>query len=146
MTTFVGTQERFIDAVRSLIELDYDAIEAYDAAIHRLENANYKTQLKEFKEDHERHVRELSALLRKHRQEPPAGPSLKRVLTKGKVVVANIAGDKAILKAMLDNEEDTNQAYQTMLDRLDDWEDSKDILMRGLHDEKKHKTWIKKVV
>lgn len=142
MTTFVGTQNQFIDAMKSLIELDYDAVEAYEAAINRLENSVYRDKLREFKEDHERHIRDLSALLRKHKETPPTGPSIKRVLTKGKVVIANIAGDKAILKAMLDNEEDTNKAYQAMVDREDQWEDSKAVLIQGLQDEKKHKAWM----
>lgn len=42
MATLVGTQKNFADALKALIELDYDAIEAYKAAIDRLENENYK--------------------------------------------------------------------------------------------------------
>ncbi len=30
MTTLVGIQNNFVDAIKELIELDYDAIEAYD--------------------------------------------------------------------------------------------------------------------
>ncbi|MBS0184905.1 MAG: DUF2383 domain-containing protein [Proteobacteria bacterium] len=63
MATLVGTQTKFSDALKSLLELDYDAIEAYKAAIERLENQTYKDKLTEFQEDHERHVEELSALL-----------------------------------------------------------------------------------
>ena len=38
MTTLVGTQKNFAS---ELIELDYDAIEAYKAAINRLENKRF---------------------------------------------------------------------------------------------------------
>ena len=36
MTTLVGTQTKFVKAVRELVELDFDALEAYNAAINRL--------------------------------------------------------------------------------------------------------------
>lgn len=55
MTTLVGTQDKLIDAVKSLIELDYDAIEAYQMAIEayqmaidNLENQQHKNQLENF--------------------------------------------------------------------------------------------------
>ncbi len=38
MSTLVGTQDSFAKALCSLIELDFDMIEAYEAAINRLEN------------------------------------------------------------------------------------------------------------
>lgn len=142
MTTFVGSQKHFIDAIKSLLELDYDAVKAYEAAINRIENTSYKAKLSEFKKDHERHIKELSDLIEKHKETPPTGPSAKQLLTKGKVVFANLLGDQAILKAMLDNEEDTTEAYQTMVDRSDQWEDSKEILQHGSQDEKKHKAWL----
>lgn len=145
MTTFVGSQEHFMDAVKELVELDYDAVEAYEAAINRLESALYKSKLSEFKKDHERHITELSGLIKKHKDTPPSGPSAKQWLTKGKVVLANMAGDKAILKAMLDNEGDTNEAYKAMSARKDQWEDIKDVLKHGLEDEKKHKAWMQQV-
>ncbi|MCE2993033.1 MAG: DUF892 family protein [Alphaproteobacteria bacterium] len=146
MTTFVGTQKMFIDAVKSLIELDYDAIEAYEAAINRLENEDYKEKLTEFKSDHERHVENLSEVIRSHGETPPDGPTVKSMLTQGKVVLGNMLGDKTILRAMLDNEKDTNTAYQEMLKRDDLWDDINDILNRGSEDEKKHKQWLESCI
>ncbi|MBL0942527.1 MAG: DUF2383 domain-containing protein, partial [Alphaproteobacteria bacterium] len=75
MVTLVGTQEDFEVALKELLELDYDAVEAYEAAINRLENQEYKTQLNTFKNDHERHIKEISALLKKHNIAPTKGPS-----------------------------------------------------------------------
>lgn len=77
MATLVGTQNNFADAIRALVELDFDAIEAYEAAINRLENAQFKTQLKSFKEDHERHVRDLNGLLAIHNEKTVSGPDAK---------------------------------------------------------------------
>jgi rubrerythrin len=142
MVTMVGTQVRFDEALYELCELDYDAIEAYKAAINRLENKEYVSKMEEFKQDHQQHVQEISNLLRKHQAKAPDGPSPKNILTQGKVVLANLLGDQAILKAMLSNEQDTNTAYERLNDHEEKWEDSLDILKKGLADEKRHKQWI----
>lgn len=146
MVTLVGTQNKLAEAVQSLIELDYDAVEAYQAAINRLENKDYQSKLESFCLDHERHIKELTSVLEAHEVTPPSAPSAKQWLTKGKVVLANLLGDEAILKAMLSNEEDTNHAYEKMTARSDLWEDIKDILKRGLEDEHKHRKWLESTI
>ncbi|MDF3046983.1 MAG: hypothetical protein K0R73_101 [Candidatus Midichloriaceae bacterium] len=147
MTTFVGTQANFIDAIKDLIELDYDAVEAYEVAINRLNNEEYKAKLKEFTDDHRRHIEELSDLIEKHGGTAPTGPSMvKQWITKGKVVVADIMGDEMILAAMLDNERDTNTAYEKIDGRNDQWPDGEGIIKRGLEDERRHKAWLEGVV
>jgi len=147
MVTLVGTQEDFEAALKELLELDYDAVEAYEAAINRLESQDYRTQLNTFKTDHERHIKEISALLRQHNIAPPEGPSIgKQWLAKGKVVLANLIGDNAILRAMMSNEIDTNTAYERVLNHERLWADSKDVIKRGLMDERKHKKWLEDVL
>ena len=42
MATMVGTQKSFTEAIKELVELDYDALGAYEAAINNLENPEYK--------------------------------------------------------------------------------------------------------
>jgi len=145
MTTFVGTQTNFSDAVKELLELEYDAKEAYEAAINRVESLDYKQKLEEFKADHEQHIRNLTELLRNHNEEAPTGPSGKQWLAKGKVVLANLIGDDTILAAMVSNESDTNTAYERMNDRTDKWADAIEIIQRGLADEKRHKAWLETV-
>jgi len=123
MATLVGTQSKLVDSVKSLIELDYDAIEAYQAAIDNIENTQYKNQLEKFCNDHRRHVDKLSLLLEERGIKVNLGPDTKQWLTKGKVGMVHLLGDKAVLEAMLSNEEDTNSAYHNMNDRDDLWED-----------------------
>lgn len=147
MATLVGTQGNFSDAIKELIELDYDAIEAYRVAINRLENEEFKQQLSSFKNDHERHVTELSALLSSHGITPPDGPSMgKQWLTKGKVVLADLMGDLAIISAMKSNEDDTNTAYERLNAYADKWNDSIVILEKGLNDERRHRAWMESTV
>jgi rubrerythrin len=95
-----------------LVELDFDAIEAYEAAIERLDDDVGKKALAAFKADHERHVRELGSALRDMGFDPPEQGDIRRVLAKGKVVLGTIAGDRGILMAMKANEDDTNAAYE----------------------------------
>lgn len=146
MVTKVGLQGDFASALKDLIELDFDAIEAYEAAINRLEKAEYKAKLTAFKGDHENHVRDVTQLLQQRQIEAPTGPCGKQWLTKGKVILANMMGDEAILGAMLSNEQDTNTAYERMNSHDDKWPESATILMRGLADEKKHKAWLEAVL
>jgi len=142
MTTFVGKQSNFADAVKELIELEYDAVAAYREATGKLKNSAYSSKLSEFRSDHERHIKELTRLLSaKHKKIPTeAGP--KQWLTKGKVIIAGLVDDKAVLMAMRSNEIDTNTAYERMLIHEDIWPEALNIIKDGLADEKKHKAWL----
>lgn len=143
MVTMVGMQSKFEDALKDLVELEFDTIEAYETALNRIEDKNYQGKLEEFKADHQRHTKEISDLLKKHNCDTPAGPSIgKQWLAKGKVVLANLIGDKTILSAMASNEEDTNTAYERITKRSDQWEDSFEILKKCFEDEKRHKLWF----
>lgn len=143
MTTFTGNQIDFLDALKDLVELEYDTKEAYEEAIKKISNENYKVKLSEFYKDHERHIIELSKILQNHNEQAPTKPSaVKSFITKGKVVVAEIIGDKTILYAMASNEIDTNLAYERINARHDVWDDAKEIVRLALKDEKKHKKWL----
>jgi len=49
--------EDLIKKLNNLIELDYDAIAAYKAAIERLDDMQFKQQLAAFMEDHQTTLR-----------------------------------------------------------------------------------------
>lgn len=146
MVTLVGTQTKFQDALYELCELDYDAVEAYDAAINRLKNEDYKAKLREFKKDHQQHIEYISSFLKEHQADFPEGPSTKSLLAQGKVVLGNLFGDKSILQAMLSNEIDTNTAYERLNAHPQKLIEAEFILSRGLADERKHKQWLETVL
>jgi rubrerythrin len=146
MVTMVGMQHDFISALKDLLELEYDTVEAYEAALNRLERADYKKTMSDFLKDHQRHIKEISGLLEHHGHQAPKGPSTgKQWLTKGKVILANLVGDKTILVAMASNEVDTNTAYERMMKFEEKLEDSEDILKRALEDERRHKAWLESI-
>jgi uncharacterized protein (TIGR02284 family) len=142
MATMVGKEKDITKLLNDLIALDFDAIEAYEAAIARLDTAGDREQLARFMEDHRRHVRDLSELVRSFGEAPQEGADLKRILTKGKVVLAGLSGDEAVLWAMKSNEDDTNQAYEraTASPGLPDRVLS--VLRANLADERRHRSWI----
>jgi len=142
MATMVGTQKEMDRLLNALLELDFDAIEAYRAAIARLQGLDERTQLALFMADHERHTRELAPLIVGLGKEPSAGPDVKQWLTKGKVIIAGLMGDNAVLKAMKSNEEDTNAAYESAVARTDLPQHIRTVLDRNLGDERRHRAWI----
>lgn len=142
MVTTVGTESAAVDLLRNLISLDYDAIDAYRAAIERLEDEESRRTLTSFMHDHERHTRELGKVLTELGENPPTGGDVKGLLTKGKVLVAGMAGDEEILRAMKSNEDDTNTAYQRSLEHEDLTPQARDALERGFADERRHRSWL----
>lgn len=140
MATRIGTEKNPVTMLEHLMALDFDAIKAYEAAIERLDSARYQAQLASFRADHERHVQELEPIIRAMGGKPPRGSDFKGLLTKGKVVLADMRGDEAILKAMKSNEDDTNTAYERALAHAP--VEARDVLQRGLEDERRHRSWI----
>jgi uncharacterized protein (TIGR02284 family) len=126
----------------ALLELDFDAIEAYRAAIARLGDSDDRAQLATFMADHERHTRDLRPLVVALGKQPSTGADIKQLLTKGKVIIASLVGDKAILMAMKTNEDDTNTAYERAMARDDLTPDVRVVIERNLGDERKHRAWI----
>lgn len=143
MVTLVGTQGNFATALKELVQLEYAATDAYDAAINGLENPAYKIKLSEFKEDNDRHIKEISNLLKKNKHEVPDKSILgKQLITTGKVILANMVGDYTILHAIKSNATDTNIAYKRMKNHKDKWADAQEIIKNGLQDEQRHKAWL----
>jgi hypothetical protein len=140
MTTATDSKELISD-LSDLIELDYDAIAAYKIAIERLEKTSYKRKLTEFLGDHERHVVDLGKAVRKEGGTPPTEGGAMQIMTTGKVVLAELFGDEAILKAMLANEGVTNTKYEEAA--ATGYPVPIGALVRkGLADERRHKDWL----
>jgi uncharacterized protein (TIGR02284 family) len=142
MVTIRGKDVEVSKLLCDLISLDHDAIEAYQSAIERLEDFMSQQQLRGFMADHERHVRELSTVVRGLGGDPPTKGDFKRILTKGKVFIGQLAGDRGILSAMKSNEDDTNQAYEQAVRRDDLTVEVRELLQRNLSDERRHRAWI----
>ncbi len=145
MVTFVGTEGDFLKVVKSLVELEYDALAAYQLAVKKLTNLAFKSKMREFLSDHERHIKEIKAHYSGKLDLADSPELIKGTMTRMKVVVADALGsDNTILKAMLDNEKDTNTAYERVVNHPGFPSLVNDFFDKAYQDEIKHKKWLEK--
>lgn len=129
-------------ALIELIQLDYDAIAAYDTAIAHIISKPYQSKLIEFRQDHEKHIAEIGQLLKVREIAVPQGPDLKSYLSKVSILFGDLFSDKAILVALLNSEMNLHTAYDKANQCEDIWLDFIEILAKALSDEVRHKEWL----
>ena len=136
-------ESRLVEKLRSLAQLDVDAIGAYDAAIRRVSHEIIRERLNEFRSDHFRHVKDLNAFIHALGGEPvDIKADLKGAVMKGMTAMTSMMGTEAALVAMMGNEEVTNRAYDAIL-RIDWSPQLKALLERNRDDERRHINWIR---
>ncbi|MFE8605610.1 ferritin-like domain-containing protein [Archangium violaceum] len=135
-----------VEKLRSLAQMDVDAVGAYDAAIARVKEPMVRERLNDFRVDHVRHVQELNAFIRQFGGEPvELRPDLKGAAMKGLTAMTSMMGTEAALVAMLGNEEFTNRAYELALSF--EWSPEVRVLIqKNRRDEERHITWVKDAV
>lgn len=144
MATTVGNESRFEDLVTNLIYLERDAIAAYDSSIEKLSDPTLSTQIADFKADHLQHLDVLQEMAAESGAEAPLEGDAKQMLTTGKIALANLMGDAAILKAMRTNEEDTVTAYERAAAHQDAQPKSRAFFEKALADERRHREWMQR--
>ncbi|AGC42407.1 hypothetical protein MYSTI_01058 [Myxococcus stipitatus DSM 14675] len=132
--------------LRSLAQLDADAVGAYDTALSRIPEPLVRERLGEFRADHLRHVRELNAFIHLFGGVPlELRPDLKGAAMKGLTAMSCMMGTEAALVAMMGNEEFSNRAYDLAL-RFDWSPDVQGLIERHREDERRHILWIREAV
>jgi rubrerythrin len=129
--------------LRSLAELDYDTVLAYETAIEKLDDADAKKQLAEFRDDHRRHIDDINLLLVDLDGKPLVEDDFKHVLLEGKVFIASILGDRAILKAMQSNEEETTKTYKAAVEIRGFAPEVTKLIENNYADERRHLAWVR---
>lgn len=142
MVTMVGNEDGIKDLVTNLLYLEHDAIAAYDSCIERLDDKALSARVAEFKQDHLRHLDVLRRIAAETGAEAPIEGDMKQMLTTGKIVLADLMGDAAILKAMKTNEDDTVTAYERASRHPDAIPESKAFFMEAYQDELRHREWM----
>ncbi len=142
MMASFGGEKTVLDLLNELIELDYDTIEAYRAAVERVVETRDRGRINAFLDDHQRHVEELRSLVRQLGGDPPSSGDLKQMLAKGKVVICALFGDRLVLEAMKSNEAEASDLHAQATTRADLPEQVRSILQRHLADERRHHDWI----
>jgi hypothetical protein len=142
MATLVGLEVTIVDTLNNLIELDFDAIEAYRLAIARLHGAPDKQVLTAFMRDHQHHVIDLGAHVYQLGAVPASRPGIKAALTRGKVMLGALLGDMSILLAIRSTGKDTHVAYQRVNRRAGVDSALRRVLHEALLDERRHAAWL----
>lgn len=144
MVTTTGTETNIDGLVTDLISLEHDAIAAYDSAIEKLSDPALSSQVALFRDDHKQHLEVLNEMARELSIDVPTSGDMKEWLTTGKIALANLAGDSAILKAMKTNEDDTVTAYERASHHADAIPRSKLFFAKALEDELRHRSWMER--
>jgi rubrerythrin len=134
------TGARLIAELNDLLQLDFDAIAAYTVAIGRVESVTYRETLEGFRRDHERHVRELSELVRAQGGTPVEGPHVPTGTFKLAVQGAGVGSDRSLILAFKANEGQSVEKYRRHADRPHAPK-VREVLERAARDEEKHYEW-----
>jgi len=138
-TTFDSeARKAALDVMNELIQLDYDAIQAYEQAIERCEDSAARADLISFQADHQRHITDLSQAVRLMGGQPEGcGRDLKGILLEGLTALRSVSGTLGALRAMKLNEKLTNRSYERALEaRLPG--SARDVVFRNREDERRH--------
>ncbi len=138
----MDAMKKVVEKLNSLIMLDVDAVHAYDQAIEACEILTIKDTLTEFRNDHERHIHDLSEQVTRLGGKPEVHRDLKGFVIEGFTALMS-QGDRSALMAMRGNEELTNRMYQAALEMEDMPSDARLVLERNYADEQRHMSWIK---
>jgi uncharacterized protein (TIGR02284 family) len=127
-----------IETLNDLIQLDYDAVKAYEQAIERVDDHEVEDALETFLVDHERHITDLSQLIVElGGTAQDLGRDFKGVLLEGFTALRSATGTLGALKAMRTNEKLTNHTYDKAL-ALDLPTHVRAVVAVNLDDERRH--------
>lgn len=130
--------------LRKLEQLDVDAVGAYEAAIRGVKHPLVADKLRDFQQDHVRHIEALRALIDKWGGDPleQDRPDMKGAVMKALTRFTGLLGTEAVLGAMIANEELTNAEYLHVTQL--GWDGTaQEVLEKNFADERRHITWIK---
>jgi uncharacterized protein (TIGR02284 family) len=137
----MGTKEA-IKKLSLLMQLDVDAIGAYEQALEKIEHTLIKEAIVRFQEAHRTHVQQLKeAITRLGGQPPSEKPDLKGYLLEGFTALRSVTGTEGALKAMKSNEQLTNKRYREALD----WSipaELQPLIEKNYQDEQAHLRYI----
>lgn len=142
-STATAPTQDVLDGLNDLLQLDYDAISAYQAAIEKLDSAEYSQQISGFLRDHERHVRDLTDLIQQLGGTPANEPHATAPLKEGLQRLAAAGGDRGVLMAFRANEFQVRSKYDDYAAKANRWPaDAKRVVDRNALDEERHYRWV----
>jgi len=139
--------QEVLDGLNDLLQLDHDAIAAYDVAIAKLEDRDHADQIAGYRRDHERHVRELNELVSRLGGTPSNHPHVTGPFKTALQALGALAGDKGLLMAFRTNELQVRTKYDAYASRAMLWPpDVKRVIDGAALDEERHYAWVADVL
>jgi len=109
-------EKDLIKAMSNLVQLDIDAVTAYDQAIKEIDDPIIRERLLNFQDDHRKHISGLSEEIRKLGKQPPEGSmDFKGYVIEAFAAIRSFTGLKGALKSMKTTEEITNRYYSEVV-------------------------------
>lgn len=138
---------KFIEDLKDLVQLDYDAIQAYDQATSHINEDHIRHTLISFRSDHERHITELSQFITEFGDvAPERSRDLKSFVMEGLTSLQSLLGTKSALLAMKTNEKIINRRYRKALDSLTMPTVVRNAVLKNFEDEKRHLAFIERAL
>lgn len=145
-STMPPTGAELIAELNDLLALDHDAVQAYSLAIGAISNAEYRDALAGFRGDHQRHIDQLTQLIRGHGGMPVQLPHLPTGVFKLAVqALGTLGDDRNVLLTFKANEAQVRDKYRRHAARPHDDAVSA-ILHAAAADEERHYAWADQVL
>ena len=141
--THAPALQEVLDGLNDLLQLDHDAVAAYDVAIAKLEDRDHADMIAGFRRDHERHIRELNELVTRLGGTPVNHPHATGPFKTALQGLGGLAGDKGLLMAFRTNELQVRTKYDGYASKAMLWPpDVKRTIDGAALDEERHYAWV----
>lgn len=131
-----------IAALNDLLQLDHDAVQSYTLAVEQLKGHAYRETIRRYRGDHERHIEELTALVRAHGGQPISFPHPSSVDKLGVQAAGSVGGDTAVLLAFRANERQARDKYARAAEQAAWPADVLAVVRTAASDERRHYDWV----
>lgn len=132
------SHDRIVSLATDACLADLDAIDAYDAALDRIEDAGMVRVLRGCLEDHQRHLVELSELLVSVDAQLPMQGIIDHLLCTARMLVGNLGGDGGVLLALRSREAEAWATYERLAKSTGLPPEVRELLRRHAREERRH--------
>jgi rubrerythrin len=136
-----------LDGLNDLLQLDHDAIAAYEIAMEKLENPDWADRIAGFMLDHERHVRQLNEVILELGGTPRNEPHVTGPFKEALQSLGALGGDRGVIVAFRANELQARRKYDRYASRANRWPPNVKLVVDGnALDEERHYEWASEVL
>ena len=133
------------DRLNSLVRADIDAVQAYRQLIPLMDTGSVNDQLIRFLKDHERHIDQLSAVVRALDSDPPVIISgVEGLHMQVSAAIGDATGPESATDALRAGEELANRLYGECC-ALDFTPNIKELVRRNYGEEQRHLRYLEEV-